>query len=52
MNTENIIDEFVNNRAELLGADVTDEFIVPYFFDGLTLHRDRKSVRVVGGRGC
>lgn len=52
MKTENIIDEFVNNRAELLGADVTNEFIVPYFFDGLTLHRDRKSVRVVGGRGC
>ncbi|MCK9366586.1 MAG: hypothetical protein M0P72_05505 [Metallibacterium scheffleri] len=52
MKAESIIDEFVNNRAELLGADVTDEFIVPYFFDGLTLHRDRKSVRVVGGRGC
>lgn len=52
MNSANIVDEFVNNRAELLDADVTNEFIVPFFFDGLTLQRDRKSVRVVGGRGC
>lgn len=52
MKVESIVEEFVNNRAEQLGADVTDEFIVPYFFDGLTLHRNRKSVRVIGGRGC
>lgn len=49
---EAVIDEFVNNRAELLDPDVTNEFIVPFFFDRLTLHRDRKSVRVIGGRGC
>ncbi|MBD9471254.1 hypothetical protein [Pseudoxanthomonas sp. PXM01] len=52
MNPTNIVDEFVNNRAELLDADVTNEFIVPFFFDRLTLQRDRKSVRVIGGRGC
>lgn len=52
MRPDKIVDEFVNNRAEQLDYDVTDEFIVPYFFDRLTLHRDRKSVRVVGGRGC
>lgn len=52
MKTDKIVDEFVNNRAEQIGADVTDEFIVPFFYDSLTLLRDRKSVRVVGGRGC
>ncbi|NYF22625.1 hypothetical protein HDC36_004102 [Xanthomonas sp. JAI131] len=52
MKLENIVDEFVNNRAEQLDADVTNEFIVPHYFDKLTLHRDRKSVRVIGGRGC
>lgn len=49
---EIIVNEFVNNRAEQLDADVTDEFIVPHFFERLTLHRDRMSVRVIGGRGC
>ena len=52
MATTHIVDEFVNNRAELLDADVTSEFIVPFFFDQLSLNRDRKSVRVIGGRGC
>ncbi|WP_285404286.1 hypothetical protein [Luteibacter sp. ME-Dv--P-043b] len=52
MKLENIVDEFVNNRAEQLDADVTHEFIVPHNFGQLTLHRDRKSVRVIGGRGC
>lgn len=52
MNIDSLVDEFVNNRAEQLDADVTDEFIVPPYFSKLTLQRDRKSVRVIGGRGC
>lgn len=52
MKLESIVDEFVNNRAEQLDADVTHEFIVPHHFSQLTLNRDRKSVRVIGGRGC
>lgn len=52
MKLESIVEEFVNNRAEQLDADVTHEFIVPHYFHQLTLHRDRKSVRVIGGRGC
>lgn len=52
MKADKIVNEFVNNRAEQIGADVIDEFIVPFFYERITLLRDRKSVRVVGGRGC
>lgn len=52
MNPVKVVAAFVKNRAELLEPDVTGEFIVPPFFNGLMLQDDRKAVRVVGGRGC
>ena len=45
-------DEFATNRAEQVGPDVTGAFIVPPFFRRLTMDRERKSIRVRGGRGC
>lgn len=52
MDVIKVVAAFVKNRAELLDPDVTEEFIIPPFFDGLMLQHDRKAIRIVGGRGC
>lgn len=43
---------FAKNRAEELGFDLTDLFVVPLFFDKLALHEVRKPLLIEGGRGC
>ncbi|GGB86443.1 hypothetical protein GCM10011352_10430 [Marinobacterium zhoushanense] len=43
---------FTTNRAEELGFDVWDDFVIPLFFDELDLKEAKKARRIVGGRGC
>jgi hypothetical protein len=40
------------NRAEELGYDVWEHFVVPPFYDRLDLNVARKPRVIVGGRGC
>lgn len=47
-----LAEAFLKNRAEQLPADVSDLFIVPPFFDRISIFADTKSVRILGGRGC
>lgn len=47
-----IADAFLKNRADNLPPDVSQEFIVPPFFQHISIFKDGKSVRVLGGRGC
>ncbi|WP_423395590.1 hypothetical protein [Burkholderia sp. LMG 21824] len=47
-----LADAFLENRAEQLPLDVTDTFIVPPFFGRISIFGDKKSVRILGGRGC
>lgn len=41
---------FAKNRAEELGFDLTDLFVVPLFFDKLALHEVRKPLLIEGAR--
>lgn len=43
---------FAKNRAEELGFDLWNEFIVPLYFDRLNLAEVRKPLVFEGGRGC
>lgn len=43
---------FTRNRAEELGSDVWEQFVVPPFFDRLDLQEARKPRVIIGGRGC
>ncbi|MGY4534632.1 hypothetical protein ACVW0Y_003774 [Pseudomonas sp. TE3786] len=47
-----IADFFLNTRADNLPPDVSQEFIVPTFFQRISIFEDKKSIRVLGGRGC
>lgn len=47
-----LADAFLKNRADNLPPDVFQEFIVPPFFQHISIFQDKKSVRVLGGRGC
>lgn len=47
-----IADAFLRNRADNLPPDVFKEFIVPPFFQRISIFEDSKSVRILGGRGC
>lgn len=47
-----LADAFLENRAEQLPLDVTESFIVPPFFGRISIFGDKKSVRILGGRGC
>lgn len=47
-----IADAFLKTRADNLPPDVSQEFIVPIFFKRISIFEDKKSVRVLGGRGC
>jgi hypothetical protein len=47
--TENAI---AQNRAEELGYDLWEDFVIPPFYDSLDLLTARKPRVVVGGRGC
>ena len=43
---------FSMNRAEELGDDVWEHFVVPPFYDRLDLQTARKGRLIIGGRGC
>lgn len=47
-----LADAFLENRAEQLPLDVSELFIVPPFFGRISIFGDKKSVRILGGRGC
>ncbi|MFD2640805.1 hypothetical protein [Pseudomonas japonica] len=47
-----LADAFLKNRADNLPPDVFREFIVPPFFQHISIFQDKKSVRILGGRGC
>lgn len=48
-----IADPFLNNRADYLSSDsLFSEFIVPPFFQRISIFADKGSVRILGGRGC
>ncbi|KOY01762.1 ORC-CDC6 family AAA ATPase [Pseudomonas nunensis] len=49
---KNIVDAFLKNRAELLPDDVWGQFIVPHFFSSLSIFKEKKAVKIEGGRGC
>ncbi len=40
------------NRAEELGYDVWEQFVLPPFFDKLSIGHTRKPKVIIGGRGC
>src|SRR5690349_15960251 len=40
------------NRAEELGYDVWQHFVIPPFYDRLDLQTARKPRLIIGGRGC
>lgn len=52
MMDQSAVHAFAKNRAEELGFDLTDLFVVPLFFDKLALHEVRKPLLIEGGRGC
>ena len=43
---------FTKNRAEEIGYDVWEHFVIPPFYNRLDLQTARKPRVVVGGRGC
>jgi hypothetical protein len=43
---------FSKNRAEELGRDVWEDFVVPRFYDKLDIGSSRKPQAFIGGRGC
>lgn len=43
---------FATNRAEELGLDVWRAFVVPPFFERLTVGETKKPKVIIGGRGC
>jgi len=48
-----IADAFLNIRADHLPSDALFlQFIVPPFFNRKSIFADRRSVRILGGRGC
>lgn len=48
-----IADVFLNNRADHLSSDsLFSQFIVPPFFERISIFTDKRSVRILGGRGC
>ncbi|MEW4951540.1 ORC-CDC6 family AAA ATPase [Pseudomonas asiatica] len=48
----NVVDAFLKNRAELLPDDVWGQFIVPHFLSGVSFFKEKKAVKIEGGRGC
>ena len=52
MSNTGIKQVFSTNRAEELGFDVWDNFVLPPFFDSLSVGESRKPKVIVGGRGC
>lgn len=48
-----LADAFLNNRADHVPSEkLFSEFIVPPFFQRISIFADKRSVRILGGRGC
>ncbi|WP_018623044.1 hypothetical protein [Spirosoma luteum] len=52
MMTNQIDNPIAQNRAEELGYDLWDEFVIPPYYDNLDLLSAKKPRVIVGGRGC
>jgi len=52
LNMKIIENSIAQNRAEELGYDLWDDFVIPPFYDSLDLLTAKKPRVVVGGRGC
>lgn len=53
MTLRNVLqDSLAKNRAEEIGHDVWEHFVIPTFFDKLDLATARKPRIIIGGRGC
>lgn len=50
--SKSLQDIFAKNRAEELGLDVWQHFVIPPFYDSLDLDVARKPRVIMGGRGC
>lgn len=48
----NFAEAFLKNRAELLPDDVWGQFIVPHFISSTAVLKEKKAVKIEGGRGC
>lgn len=49
---KNLENPIAQNRAEELGYDLWDEFVIPPYYDRLDLQSTKKPRVVIGGRGC
>ena len=45
-------DSLAKNRAEEIGNDVWEHFVIPTFYDRLDLETAKKPRIIIGGRGC
>lgn len=45
-------DSLAKNRAEEIGYDVWEHFVIPTFYDRLDLETAKKPRIIIGGRGC
>jgi len=45
-------DSLAKNRAEEIGHDVWEHFVIPTFYDKLDLETAKKPRIIIGGRGC
>jgi hypothetical protein len=52
MPTSSIQQILAVNRAEELGYDVWEQFVLPPYFDKLSVGHTRKPKVIIGGRGC
>ena len=52
MNNQSLIEILSKNRAEELGYDVWEHFVIPPFYDRLDLQTAKKPRVILGGRGC
>ena len=52
MSSTKLTQLFAMNRAEELGYDVWEQFVVPPFFEKLSVGNTRKPTVIIGGRGC
>ncbi len=43
---------FARNRAEEYGLDIWQDFVIPPYFNNLSLLQTRKPIMIIGGRGC
>ncbi|MBC3862427.1 hypothetical protein H8K32_09985 [Undibacterium jejuense] len=52
MKNQHYSEAFLKNRAELLPDDVWGQFVVPHFIGSSPVLKEKKAVKIEGGRGC